>query len=102
MPRHRRSVLPPRPRPFSDQHSTMTNIDWRPDLQNGMGNAGFQDALYRPDQDAQAQCAPMGGFGGFFGGILGGLLGQEPDGAGGMCAPVPAPTLSPQPDTMWI
>lgn len=100
MPRNRRTVRPPRPRPFSDQHSTMTNIDWRPDHQSGMGNADFQHAIYRPDAGTDQQCAPMGG--GFLGGILGALVGLDEQGLGGTCAPSEAPTLSPKPDVMWI
>jgi hypothetical protein len=96
----RSRTRPPRPRPFSDQHSTMTNIDWRPDHQSGMGNAMFQDAVYRPE--AEQQCAPVGG--GFFGGILEAImggLGKEPE--GGTCAePAQQPIGPKQPEVMWV
>jgi hypothetical protein len=79
------------PRPFSDQHSTMTNIDYRPDQQGGMGNGMFQDAVYRTE--TPQQCAPVGG-GGFLGGILGALMGgMGAESEGGRCAEPALPSL---------
>ena len=106
MPSRRRAPAPVRPpvvrRPpkggqFADPHGTMTNITWHPDQQEGLGNGGFQDAVYRPQQE----CQPVQGGGGFFGGILGALLGGAGAG-GGECAAPEVEPLSPKPDTMWV
>jgi hypothetical protein len=94
-----RSRSRPGPRGFSDQHSTMTNIDWRPDHQGGMGNSMFQDAVYRTE--APEQCAPVGGgFGGVLGALMGGLGGAS---GGDTCAdPVQRPVTPAQPEVLWV
>jgi hypothetical protein len=79
----------------------MTNIDWRPDVQNGMGNSGFSNAVYYPGQQQDQQCSPMGG--GFFGGVLGALMGaMGGEEGGGTCAAPEVQPLAPQPDVMWV
>lgn len=84
---------------FSDDHSTMTNITWQPDQQDGMGNAGFMNAVYYPDQ-AQ-QCQPMSDGGGFLGGVLGALMGGTEE--GDTCAPAPAQVPQPPASQMlWV
>lgn len=63
---------PPAPRPFSDQHGTISNIGYFPDHQGGVGNACFQDAVYRPETTEQPSLLG-GGLGGMIGGLVSGV-----------------------------
>ncbi|MCB9687860.1 MAG: hypothetical protein H6738_18945 [Alphaproteobacteria bacterium] len=62
----------PPPKGFSDPHGTISNIGYFPDQQQGYGNCGFQDLVYRPESQPQPSLLG-GGIGGMLGGIVGGI-----------------------------